>query len=404
MYYFDFLNEYYPNNREFLNWMKNEFDNRVYYFGDHFKFNYEYRKKRRNIRQYIGAVLRKFKPVNYKDSILSEAYFSVNDELQKKGFNIQRFPWNTLTDVFSNSRLKNTISQINYGDLNILLSADFIMDVYYLKGCIIDFLLNNKIKLVIFPNDMASMNRIVIDICKEISIKTAIYLHGLPGRYNNIDDNRADMLYVWGDEIKNNYVRCGVDSKKIKVVGHPVFSQIEELNPINEKKSGNVVVLSRAVCGAPCDSSHFNLSDRGSSVSYVFEIEKALKELGIRKAVLRLHPSENPAWYRKYIDCDFYEIDSNDLKYTIRKAEYIIGSITTVMLDSLMCQTPFYAYDGNDTYSTLVKPFDGSEPDLPLATTIEGLVYNIKSKRYTQVSLFGKYIRKGFDVSAILED
>ena len=56
---------------------------------------------------------------------------------------------------------------------------------------------------VFLSNDMTAINRIAISACKNVGVKSMIYLHGLPaGSYNAIDNNRADYLCVWGDRIE----------------------------------------------------------------------------------------------------------------------------------------------------------------------------------------------------------
>ena len=68
------------------------------------------------------------------------------------------------------------------------------------------------------------MERMAIDAGKEMGIPTVVFLHGLPARYNKIDDNRANYLCVWGEGIKEQYINVGVDPDKILITGHPSFS------------------------------------------------------------------------------------------------------------------------------------------------------------------------------------
>lgn len=72
-----------------------------------------------------------------------------------------------------------------------------------------------------FANDMTAINRIAISACKNVGVKSMIYLHGLPaGSYNAIDNNRADYLCVWGDRMKELCVNAGVNANKVIVMGN----------------------------------------------------------------------------------------------------------------------------------------------------------------------------------------
>jgi len=56
---------------------------------------------------------------------------------------------------------------------------------------------NNNVKCVIVPNDLSFFENLSIKIAQKNKVPSFVYLHGLPARYNNIDDNRADYLLVW---------------------------------------------------------------------------------------------------------------------------------------------------------------------------------------------------------------
>ncbi len=58
-------------------------------------------------------------------------------------------------------------------------------------------------------------------IFEEINKPSFIFLHGLPARMNNFDDNRTKYLIVWGEKIKDAYVNMGgFDPNKIFVSGN----------------------------------------------------------------------------------------------------------------------------------------------------------------------------------------
>lgn len=61
-----------------------------------------------------------------------------------------------------------------------------------------------------------------------------------------------------------------------------------------------MLVLSRAISGAPSDSVKRPIENRGLSIDYIYMVEEALKRVGVNKATLRLHPSETESGIKVY--------------------------------------------------------------------------------------------------------
>lgn len=408
--YYSYLSENYPEKAKYLEWMKYELDNRVYYFGQNFKNPFEGRptKQRINIRlaKLKRQLLGKKNTVisGYKDCILSEAYFTVNDVMSEKlKAKVLRFPWNEGADVFSSIDTYDTLQKLSSADFNELISDEFCSRLEKLYEAIKSFLAQNNIRLCIFPNDLVPVNRIAIDACREVGVPTSIFLHGLPARYDIIDDNRADYLCVWGESIKKQYENVGVSPEKILITGHPSYSTIEYSKP-KEISFDAPLVLSYSVCGAPSTSDEYRMADRGISVNFPWLVEKVLKEIGVKHAILRLHPSENPDWYRKYIDNDFYKIDTHTLSESLKAASIVIGPTSTVSMDAAIAGVSYFAFEPPMQFAyPVVPPFDNSEPDFPVAFTVKELSYNLRNKRSMQPSVFKRYIASEFNMQLLLD-
>lgn len=395
------LMESYPEKAELLEWMKYALDNRVYYFGQHFKTPYEARPFKVRIRTRLTSLYQRMKTVavSYNGAVISNAYFNVADYIKREGYQVVLPPWQTGNIT---KAAQETLYKMMYADFNeVILSDEYQQSVYSLKDELKDFFIKNHTPFVLLANDLAPIHRIAIDVCKEIGVPTGIFLHGLPARYDSVDDSRADYLFVWGEKIRENYIQAGCKASII-VTGHPNFSSFT----ISELKPENVVVLSRSINGAPSISDRHCVDERGICLQHIYAVETALKSVGVNHAVLRLHPSENPDWYAKFMDNSFYELDTNPLSYTIGHAKMVTGYISTVMLDTVLNGIPCYPYvidkDSNIFADIIVPPFC-NKSEFPTANTVKELADNVKMGHSVTKDHFEGYINPTFDAKQITQ-
>lgn len=398
--YWGQLIQTYPKKAEMLEWMKYALDNRVYYFGQHFKTPYEARPMKVKLKARAVNFIRKMKTaaITYNGAVISNAYFNVSEFIRKEGYSVILPPWQT-GNISKESQ--ETLYQMMFSDFNKVLSDNFQNAVYKLRDELKQFFVKNHTPFVLLSNDLDPIHRITIDICKEINIPSGVFLHGLPASYNSIDDSRADYLFVWGEKIKENYINAGSKSN-IVVTGHPNFSSFKTVISHPE----NVVVISRAVCGAPSQSDRHSVDDRGICIQHIYAIETALKNAGINHAILRLHPSENPDWYAKFMDKDFYSLDTHSLDYTISHAKMVVGQISTVMLNTVFNNIPCYPFvlgkEENHYASEIVPPFSNM-PGFPTSCTVVELADNINNGRFVTSEHFDGYVNPSFEVSKITQ-
>lgn len=220
--YYSQIKDNYPDRAKIVEWLKYALDARVYYYGQNFKYPYENPSLLVKIRLKIIKFLYRFKSVkvDYNRAVISNAYFDVGGQLKKNGFNVVLPPWTT--NNMSRASMR-TIDEISNSNFNYILSDAFFKKIENLVNDVRAFLSMNKVRFVLLSNDMVPIHRITLDVCKDLGIPTGIFLHGLPGRYNSIDDSRANYLFVWGDRIKENYLRYGCKSTVV-VTGHPNYS------------------------------------------------------------------------------------------------------------------------------------------------------------------------------------
>jgi len=204
--------------KEFVDLIKYEIDKRVYFYGNHLANNYE---KQSKIKIYLYFFLKTFFFLKNKGKvkkdipmIISSAYFNFNSEFEKNNYEIS-FPEINVGN--RNSYIGNFQILLKYeyikfkfknGNLNQIMSAKFIKTIDNFKSELKKHIIQRDVKAQILANDMGFLEKILIAIFKEINRPSFIFLHGLPSRYNGLDDNRADYLLVWGNKIKENLWQC----------------------------------------------------------------------------------------------------------------------------------------------------------------------------------------------------
>jgi hypothetical protein len=416
-YILDFLEKNSNFDSKKLEILKQEFNFRIYSYGNQFKNPHENKKQKFSavILQYLKSVyilLKIFlnkKVDNNKKAILSSAYFNVNDELSKLGFEVYSPSWylkkdgNVLPNLslfYSSKKILATLSSSNFRDL---LTPNFISQIDGFEKKVLKALQINNIQAVIVSNDMTFLDKILIDVCKKLKIPSFLFLHGLPSNFNLVDNNITDYLIVWGEKLKENFIKTGFNKDKIIVSGHPYY-KLQVDSPL-QFSLNNILVLTK-----PMDEGQFadkvRLSDRSHSILYLFSIEKVLRSFGVNSVRIRMHPGENPEWYYQYINEDFFILDKLNLKKSIDNSTLVIGPTSTVFLESIYYRRNYLVYEpgvyGFDLFNhKLFPPFDGSENKVPIAKNEVELIQLIKDKTIVDSSILSDYLRIPFDLEII---
>lgn len=369
--YFNKISEHYDV--EFYDTILYAVNEVLFNYGDHHKSNSSNRSvliKRfvinvvSRINLFI-ACLRK-KKSNSKGIILSNAYVTL--KFDDKITNLP--PWHSsLRSLsFTNFKLNKTINEINKiikrKSIKLLFSEKFLSLIEDYKHEFSELIKFNNVKCLVVPNDMSFYENLSIKIARKNNVPTFVYLHGLPGRFNLIDENRADYLIVWGKGIKNSYVKAGFLSDKILTIKHPFYSdfQYKELRSNLE----DVLVLTKATPGTPSSSNELFLQDRSKSLFYLEKVKELLTSLGVKTARLRLHPSEVDNFYKENLIDDFYVIDKKDKVSSLKNATLVIGPTSTMLLDAIKTGVNYILFDPMyddqflDNSKELVEPFDGT--------------------------------------------
>lgn len=386
---------------------------KVHYYGEHFKSpqnssNYTFKNRVSDYLKLCYAILGSLTNRNKPLTVLSSSYFDVNKEIGKLGFSVQRPPWSIkLGDpiaggfkfIFKTFTLKSRIRKLKF---NELLDNDFLTLCSEFDALLKEWLIQSNVSAIIVPNDVAFFEKRLIKLSKECNIPSFVFLHGLPGRYNLIDDNRTDYLIVWGRKIKEFYINAGFDSNKILVSGHPNYTSRENFNSPTISFE-NILILTKSLNGTH-HSDGTILGDRGNLILYLLTVEKVLKKFGVKQVRFRPHPSENVNWYREYLNKDFFSPDTDELKESLLKSTLIIGPTSTIFLESIYLGKSYIVYElsrnGKDVLNQdLVAPFDGSEVDVPVATSEDELYDLIHNRSIVNQNVLNDYLNPTFDLT-----
>jgi hypothetical protein len=141
--------------------------------------------------------------------------------------------------------------------------------------------------------------------------------------------------------------------------------------------------LTKAVVGTPSSSSELIPGNRVISLLYLDCLKKHLKNLGIDKVNLRLHPSERREFYEDNLPDDFYIIDESSKEEVLSKTSLVIGPTSTMVLDTIKAGKNYVLFDPIFDGLTLegiplVKPFTG-ESFIKLSNSFGEIENNISN-------------------------
>ena len=229
--------------------------------------------------------------------------------------------------------------------------------------------------------------KIFIDIFKSHNKPSITLLHGLPAFYTKATESRAEYLSVWGDKIRDAFIKVGYDPDKVIVAGNYKYATILPVKELRCSKE-DVLVLTTETFE---DSQHeweyekFSTHDRSLLITFIYSVEHVLKQNGITHARLRPHPHVNKDWLKEYIDLDFYTLDNDNMLSSLQKATMCIGPTSSTMIESLMSGVSYMVYepcDGQHTLAgdVLVPPFNKEYKNFKKAYNEEELSQLIQSR------------------------
>lgn len=401
--------------------LKYELEGRLYHYGEQFAAPRErcdsLATKVRGFIRHTISLARTYAgsgSQNLTDVVVSSAYFTVNDELRRQGVYAVQPPWAGLSQSLvpfgerelrrRALRMRQRLEQSRFADL---VTEAFRQEARSFRDAFKLACQRQKAKALIVANDVAFFETVAIQAFRDLGRPSIIFLHGLPARYNRIDESRADYLAVWGEAIKRNYVSVGFDPKRILVVGHPWYSSLPTVQPVGgSDRLRDVLVLSKALEGNLTGDGTANF-DRGVPVRDLFSVRDALRRAGLRSARVRFHPSMNPRWMEAFMGDGFFVVDRLPLADSLRQATTVVGPTSTVLLEALAHSRNYLVYEPplptRETHGLkLVPPFDGSTAGIPVARTPEELTDLLMRGELADPAVLRDYIKMPFDLTPVV--
>ena len=396
---------------EMLDALKFECDMKMSYYGSHFRAPYDThhgwighsKSQAAFILRSLRAILRR-PPPDARSLILSNAYFSTGLELEKLGYRVQPVPWEVCDDPSFLPTAVRIRHALRYRTILELCSTAFVPVYRKAREALRTYLDRHDVRAVVMPSDTGFFESLATQAMRERGCPSFIFLHGLPGRYNRIDDGATDHILVWGERIRRHYLDAGVAPERVLVTGHPAYQVLPE-NIGRRWGFEDVLVLSKAMNGAQ-NRRETLLTDRGNLLTYVLGIQRVLGRLGIGRFRVRLHPSENPDWYRRELRSTPIEIDGLPLSESLQRSSLVIGPTSTVFLETLINGGQYLIFEpawcGFDMMNNrMVPPFDGSDPRVPVASDEAALEAALRQGRRIDADILHEYIRTPFDFGVV---
>jgi hypothetical protein len=223
---------------------------------------------------------------------------------------------------------------------------------------------------------MTFHEKVLIEAARRLQITSRIELHGLPARYNCFDDNIADELVVWGKAIKDNYVKVGVNPKKIHILNLKKYKSFDHELRLNlhSLETVRILIVTKSENEIPHSVGSL-FRNPSMPYDYIEQIFEALKSSNLSvKVFVKPHPSE-------------LELLDVTLTSNLHWEDYdlIIGPSSTMLLDALNMRKPYLLYEPLSKYNLdlqgnpLVPPFDGVE-GLVSAFSLEVLKKRLNSQ------------------------
>ncbi len=425
-FYLDFLKK----NIKYAELLQYELDKRFYYFGNHFKNNFESNKLTKskflhsNLVQVAYFLYKNIFRKRSKDYnvIISSVYFNFGAALQANHFDVYNVPWTTgrqqsLLTFREFLKLRRFSSSLEKASLAELLSDEFESKIDRITLFFKQILLKYKVRALLLPNDVGFFERLILQIAKELNIPTFIVLHGAALRYGNcINDNKADFLCVFGEIMKSKLVASGFAAKKIIVLGHPKYSELTRPKVLRFSLE-NVLIITKPLPGQPVeiadrlvgrDRDTNRLKDRSNAILYIWMIEKVLRSFGVKRAILRPHPSENPNWYRNNLSPEFFLLDESPLSDSLQRATLVIGPSSSLFLDALFAGVNYTVFEPKyDDHLDILNdpighPFDGSDEKVPVATDEIELGNILSNQVKVELNFLDYFVKNEVQVDQIL--
>lgn len=407
--------------RKYIDFFQIELDWHIYNSEAHIAKVYHrnreigWKEKLMHLYQYSNAL---FFNTNLKKgeglNVLSTVCFNDKNSLSDLSFNSYSPVWSALDkkNIFGDYKTiiwhEKTKNLIRNGDFFVFLDSKLHQELEDFQTHLLEQYQRQDFRALFLNTDQYFYSKYSIDIFKKLDRPSFVFSHGLPGIYSLEVDNRSDYLMVWSEKIRQNYINIGFDPSKVKVVGNPKYANIPKGKELKSSLDDILVIPVSSANWHQHEYDNIVLTDKSMVVLYLYQVQSVLKKMGVKKARYRAHPSINKEWVHAFLDHDFYIYDAETLIESLNHSSLVIGSTSTVLLDSLIQGVNYIVFEPkeedqiNMTGFKTVPPFDGSEEKLMVANDVIELEKMLRFNAVTDYSLLQDYVQD-FDLTVLKE-
>lgn len=395
---------------KYVDLFKVELDWFIYNYGDHIASTHN-RTAKKNIRKRLVNLFQQYGPIRMHQrvtggaNILSSVAFR-DDIIPRIGYNAYSSILqpigreNIIRDANTIRLLRRIKKAINHGVFSDLFNLHLFQELEDNQARIKKQYENYDFKGLFLFTDEYFESKYLIDIFRQLNRPSFIFSHGLPGIYSKDVDNRTDYLMVWGERIKENYVKlAGFNPDKIYVVGNSRYVDISRPLKLRNSLDNILVIPTSSLLWHQHTWDDPTLVDRSMVILYLYQVQHVLQKLGVNHARVRPHPAINKDWVYGFLDKSFYTLDTDTFANSCAKSSLVIGATSTTFLEALMAGVNYIIYEPLDSdqkgllRSKRVPPFDGSGTSLEIANDMDQLEHLLKSRYQSSPRILDGYIQ-----------
>lgn len=409
-----------PLVRKYVDYFKVELDWFIYNYGEQMAYRRDkeipFRVQLREYKSLLKAHFDKVVFENSNNNVLSSIpHKNFVDGITAEGFN-------QYSSIFQPVGTQNVISDrkalsivlrkrkiLRKGNFIDLYNKSFFQEIEDYKELMREEYKKYNFRGLFLYTDEYFESKLLIEMFRSLNKPSFVFSHGLPGYYNLDTDNRTDYLMVWGERIKEMYLKTGFAQDKVFVVGNAKYKKVPKFSQLRNTYDDVLVI--------PVSSSWWHqhewtepiIEDRSMIVLYLYEVQHVLQKIGIKHARFRPHPSFEKEWVYSFLDHDFYSIDYEELNASLSHTSLIVGATSSVFLEALMAGVNYVIFEpiNEDTKTNLVRlallpPFDGTDKGLEIAHTEDALLDLLRDKYEVDTAILEGYIQP-LDLSILHE-
>lgn len=237
--------------------------------------------------------------------------------------------------------------------------------------------------LLLLPQESSADALILIHLARERAIPYWFLNHGFPGAGYRFEqaphcgDLSADRVLAWGPGDRENYLRAGVDEKKILIAGNPAFDAMLPAStprPFRGTRDASVLVVAQGNA-AGIRAAYFD----DAIERFFLDVVGLLDRLGAARVIYKLHPGRSRREFYEALlrrarpSCVVEILQEESFRSVLDRADWVVGPSSTVIFETLLSGKDYFFFN-NDP---LVSPAPFGIENSYVAKTADELERNL---------------------------